>query len=75
VLRASKAQRLEALGARLHALDPRKVLGRGYAWLSTDAGLAVASVAQLQPGAQLHAVLSDGDADLTVRRVTPLPPP
>jgi exodeoxyribonuclease VII large subunit len=75
VLRASKAQRLEALGARLRALDPRKVLGRGYAWLSTDAGLAVAGVAQLQPGAQLHAVLSDGDADLTVQRVTPLLPP
>jgi exodeoxyribonuclease VII large subunit len=75
VLRASKAQRLDSLGARLHALDPRKVLGRGYAWLSTDEGQAVSSVAQLQPGAPLHAVLADGDADLTVKRVTPLPPP
>jgi exodeoxyribonuclease VII large subunit len=72
VLRANQAQRMDSLGARLHALDPRKVLGRGYAWLSTEAGQAVASVAQLQPGAQLHAVLADGDADLTVQRITPL---
>jgi exodeoxyribonuclease VII large subunit len=71
VLRVSQAQRLDNLGARLQALNPRKVLGRGYAWLSTDGGLAVASVTQLQPGAQLHAVLVDGDADLTVQRVIP----
>jgi len=75
VLRASKAQRLDTLGARLHALDPRRVLGRGYAWLSTDSGQAVASVAQLQPGAHLHAVLADGDAALTVEHVTPLKAP
>jgi exodeoxyribonuclease VII large subunit len=75
VLRAQKSQRLDTLGARLHALDPRKVLGRGYAWLSTQAGDAVASVSQLQPGAHLHAVLADGDADLTVQRITPLKAP
>jgi exodeoxyribonuclease VII large subunit len=72
VLGANKAHQLDSLGARLHALDPRKVLGRGYAWLSTEAGQAVSSVAQLEPGAQLHAVLADGDADVTIKRVTPL---
>ncbi len=74
VLKAQKLQRLDSLGARLHTLDPRKVLGRGYAWLSTNAGQAVSSVAQLQPGAQLHAVLADGDADLTVKRIQLLQP-
>ena len=72
VLCSSQAQRLDQVGARLQALNPRKVLGRGYAWLSTDDGLAVASVAQLPVGTQVHAVLADGDVDLTVRRVTPL---
>lgn len=75
VQRAQRSQRLESLSERLHALDPRKVLGRGYAWLSTGSGQAVASVTQLQPGAQLHAVLADGDVDLTVQRVTPLQSP
>ncbi len=74
VLRASKGQRLDTLGARLRALDPRKVLGRGYAWLSTEGGQAVASVTQLKLGAPLHAVLADGDVDLTVQRITPLEP-
>ena len=72
VLTANKSHRLEALGERLNALNPRQVLGRGYAWLSTDGGQAVASVAQLQPGAAVHAVLADGDADLTVRTVAPI---
>ena len=72
VLKAQKSQRIDSLGARLQALDPRKVLGRGYAWLSTDSGQAVSSVAQLKRGAQLHAVLADGDADLTVKRIKPL---
>ena len=72
VLRTNKSQRLAALGARLHALNPRQVLGRGYAWLSTDGGQAVASVAQLQPGAGVRAVLADGDANLTVRSVLPM---
>ena len=72
VSRSSQAQRLDSFGARLQALNPRKVLGRGYAWLSTESGVAVGSVAQLQPGAQLHAVLADGDATLKVQSITPL---
>ena len=74
VLQASKSQQVHALAARLHALNPRQVLGRGYAWLSTDDGQAVASVAQLQLGASVHAVLADGDADLKVQRLMPLIP-
>lgn len=70
VLRVGQAQRLASLAARLHALDPRKVLGRGYAWLSDGAGMAVTSIAAVAPGMALHVALVDGEADVTVRQVT-----
>ena len=70
VLRSAQAQRIESLAARLGALDPRQVLGRGYAWLSDGAGLAVTSISTLVPGMALHVALADGDADVTVRQVT-----
>ncbi len=75
VVRAAQRQRLEAVAARLHALDPRRVLGRGYVWLSDEAGRAIASVAQLEPGMPLHATLADGDADMLVRRINAARPP
>jgi exodeoxyribonuclease VII large subunit len=36
--RREPARRLELLGVRLQALDPSRVLARGYAWLSDEAG-------------------------------------
>ena len=69
------ARRSEALGGlavRLTALDPQRVLARGYAWLiDAGSGRAVTSVAQLQVGSRLHAVLADGAAGAVV---TDLPP-
>ena len=62
-------QRLEGLAMRLRALDPTQVLARGYAWLSDDAGRAVTSVQRLAVGASLHAVMSDGVADVRVTEV------
>ena len=70
VLGVGQAQRQASLAARLHALDPRKVLGRGYAWLSDGAGMAVTSIAAIAPGMALHVALVDGEADVTVRQVT-----
>ncbi|QPF73281.1 exodeoxyribonuclease VII large subunit [Roseateles sp. DAIF2] len=61
-----QALRLDALQARLNALDPRQVLARGYAWLDDGQGRALASVAQLQTGAEVQAVLADGDARMKV---------
>jgi exodeoxyribonuclease VII large subunit len=66
---ASHAERLDAFAARLRALDPHRVLARGYAWLSDAAGRPVGSVAQIEPGAALHAVLNDGSADVVVTQV------
>ncbi|MGQ3054510.1 MAG: exodeoxyribonuclease VII large subunit [Roseateles sp.] len=68
---ARQATRLDALHARLQALDPQHVLARGYAWLDDGAGGAVTSVHALLPGAEVRAVLADGSLDLRVLGVTP----
>jgi len=68
-----QATRLDALQARLQALDPQHVLARGYAWLDDGQGGAITSVQALQTGAEVRAVLADGSADMQVLRVRPLP--
>lgn len=65
--------RLDALQARLHALDPQHVLARGYAWLDDGQGGAITSVHALLPGHEVRAVLADGSADLRVLGVVPSP--
>ncbi len=74
VLRRQTA-RLDALQARLQALDPQHVLARGYAWLDDGAGGAITSVQALRPGETVRAVLADGSADLQTLQVHPLPHP
>jgi exodeoxyribonuclease VII large subunit len=71
VARRGEAQRLDALEARLRALDPQRVLERGYAWLTDAQGRVVHTVRQLEPGAALSAALADGSADLRVSAVRP----
>ena len=66
--------RLDALGQRLEALDPQRVLARGYAWLDDGRGQALVSVRQLAPGQALGAVLADGRAALRVEGVEPADP-
>jgi exodeoxyribonuclease VII large subunit len=63
--------RIESLGSRLSALDPSRVLARGYAWLADETGTPVQSVGQLSVGQTLQAVLADGSAQVTVDVVTP----
>lgn len=70
---ARQRTRLEALEARLQALDPQHVLARGYAWLDDGQGGAITSVQALQPGREVRAVLADGAADMEVLRVRALP--
>jgi exodeoxyribonuclease VII large subunit len=62
-------QRLDVLAARLQALDPTRVLQRGYAWITDEEGRTLVSVAQVQPGAALTAVLRDGRVQTTVTAV------
>ena len=68
---ALQRQRTSGLAGRLQALDPAQVLQRGYAWVTDESGRAVVSVAQMQPGARLQAVLADGTAGVTVTDVEP----
>lgn len=69
--RAGQAHRLAALGHRLEALDPARVLRRGYAWVANEGGVPIASVARLEVGARLRAVLADGELLATIDEVRP----
>ena len=64
--RTRHAMRIDSLGSRLSALDPSRVLARGYAWLADETGVPVQSVSQLSQGQALQAVLADGSARVTV---------
>jgi exodeoxyribonuclease VII large subunit len=61
------AQRLERVGLRLSSVDPKKVLLRGYAWLTDDAGQALTHTDQFQPGQSVRATLADGEVPLKVQ--------
>jgi exodeoxyribonuclease VII large subunit len=63
---SSARQSLERLQLRLHLLDPKRVLERGYALLTDAQGHAVTSVAQTHPGQALRAALADGEVALKV---------
>ncbi len=69
--RAVQAQthRLASLELRLGLLDPRLVLGRGYAWLTDSEGRALTQAGQLQDGQAIEATLADGRAALRVESV------
>ena len=63
---AQREQRLERAALRLHLLDPRLVLQRGYALLTDAHGAAITSVQQAPVGAPLRATLADGELEVTV---------
>jgi exodeoxyribonuclease VII large subunit len=71
---ARQSTRLESAAIRLGAVDPSRVLARGYALLRDADGHALSSVGQLQPGQAVRATLQDGDAGLEVRSVGPSAP-
>ena len=60
-------RRCEHLDLRLSALDPQRVLERGYAWLSDEEGHALTRASQLSAGQSVRATLSDGTVGLVVR--------
>ena len=70
---AADRLRLAGMAARLGALDPARVLKRGYAWLADERGTPIASARGLQPDDRLRAVLHDGSAEVRVERVDPAP--
>ncbi|MEO8123041.1 MAG: exodeoxyribonuclease VII large subunit [Burkholderiales bacterium] len=69
VLRSQQQQRLATNAARLVALDPRRVLARGYAWLSDRNGVALTTTARLEPWQRIDATLADGRLSANVVEV------
>ena len=67
--------RLEAASERLQALDPQRVLQRGYAWVEAGDGRPVVSARALQAGQSVRAVWADGHAQAQIVHVQALSPP
>ncbi|MBQ0930969.1 exodeoxyribonuclease VII large subunit [Ideonella alba] len=63
---AERRARLGALAAQLGALDPRRVLERGYAWVTDADGQPVLRAHGLQQGQALTAVWADGEVGMAV---------
>jgi exodeoxyribonuclease VII large subunit len=61
--------RLSVLAGRLEALDPGRVLSRGYAWITDGSGRAVVSARAVEVGQTLVTVWRDGRALTEVTRV------
>ena len=57
------------LGAMLDSMSPLKVLGRGYAIVSTDPGIVLKSVQEVAPGEKIMVRLTDGSLRATVETV------
>jgi exodeoxyribonuclease VII large subunit len=66
-------QRLDASRDRLQALDPQRVLQRGYAWVEAADGRPVVSARSLHAGQSVRAVWSDGHAQAQIVDVQALP--
>ena len=60
--------RLRGEGMRLTALDPSRVLARGYAIVATADGAVVHSVAQVTPGDAVRVRVADGAFGATVTK-------
>ena len=65
--RQAARERLRRAELRLSALDPRRVLERGYAWLENASGQPLTRAAQARPGQSVAATLADGQVDMTVQ--------
>jgi exodeoxyribonuclease VII large subunit len=69
--RERQAQRLHAAAQGLAALDPQRVLARGYAWVADANGAPVVSALAVSAGDRLRTVWADGMAQVEVLQVQP----
>ena len=63
--------RFDALGEKLEALSPRRVLERGDSLAFTDEGHVLADARTVKPGDRLRVLLKRGELDVTVRQAHP----
>ncbi|MCH9610835.1 MAG: Exodeoxyribonuclease 7 large subunit [Chlamydiales bacterium] len=62
-----RKEKLKKVESQLHALDPRKVLKRGYSiLLAQKENSVIVSACQLKRNDRLRAILSDGERELVV---------
>ena len=73
--RERQSQQLAAAAHRLAALDPQRVLARGYAWVADADGPPVLSARAVLPGDRLRTLWADGSAQVEVLQVQPSAPP
>jgi exodeoxyribonuclease VII large subunit len=71
IARSRIAAGVDAAALRLHAVDPQRVLARGYALLTDAEGTPITSISGLAVGEPVAARLADGVAELTTRSVAP----
>jgi exodeoxyribonuclease VII large subunit len=64
-------ERLQRSERGLALLDPQLVLQRGYAWVTDDAGRTVTSTKKMTLGQNLQVQLSQGQAAVTVQKLSP----
>ena len=62
----TKHHNLAQCQTRLGLLHPQKVLDRGFAWVSDEAGQVVKDAAQLQVGQRLAVHLASGERTVSV---------
>jgi exodeoxyribonuclease VII large subunit len=60
--------------SRLEAINPQRVLARGYAWVTDATGVAMGSVKSIQPRQTLRVQLLDGQLTVDVKQVIPNDP-
>lgn len=66
---SQNAQRLDRADLRLGLLDPRLVLARGYAWVSTAEGKTVTRGRDVNTADTIHVHLADGQLQASVTKV------
>lgn len=60
--------------ARLEAIQPQRVLARGYAWVTDDKGHCISSAKGMTPGLALNVQLHDGQLGVQIHTVRQAPP-
>jgi len=66
--------RFDALGEKLGALSPRRVLERGYSLAFTDAGHVLTNARAVHPGDRVRVLLQRGELGVTVLETRPQDP-
>ena len=62
-----RQNRLDRCSASMQALNPRRVLARGYSILLNQENHAIRSAAEVTSGDRLHGILADGEIDVEVK--------